>query len=801
MRARPIDHFVIQPERFIVLFALLACLTHSNALAATFTVNSTGDAGDTSPGDGFCFTGLFIQVPPGFFGPECTLRAAIEEANASSGGDVVEFASSLPTIAGVVEIRPTSSLPAISDPLTIDGYTAPGYDLLDSDARPIVNIGGSQAGPGSGLLVVAGAAGTVLRGLAVHGFDGSGIVLTLGTRSDANVVVEGCHVGISRGVFYVGNGAYGIEVRASRTVRIGKSCAGGICTGRRNVIANSDSHGLRIVASLFVDVYGNVIGTDTFGSSTFVPFGGATPNGGYGITVLGGSRSVIGSTTSGGGNLVSGNELGGVLIDSANSIFMRGNSVGTNLAGTAALANQGVGVEIIDGLANIVGQNVISGNDSGGVLASGANTIELNVIGLTADAMAPLGNGSHGISVDGSGALIEANVIGGNAVHGILTFGDDHRILRNVVGTNGLGDDLGNGLHGIVVSGGAGVEIGAPGLGNIIGFQNFAIGISSATGPNFVRANFIGAAPDGTPIPNTWSSVYVADSSDQEIGGVDGLTNGMGNVIGHNAGSGIALIDNGPADTGNRVQGNWIGVMPDGAPAPNAGGGIRVQDDGNTIGAALSDPDEMVVSKANRIGHNADAAIRVWSTAAGTTTRGNFFVESAEGVPIDLEDDGASDNDFADIDLGANQLQNLPEFDAPQSGWNDLTGELDVRYRVDTDVHAATYPLTIDFYLRTTLDGQTDVYVGSDSYPAAEATLYRTAAITPQSESDLDGLLIATATDAEGNTSELSRQSVPVPEPGLAGMLAAGCALLGVVGGKRGAADPLASGFVSAPRR
>ena len=52
-----------------------------------FVVNSTGDGNDAFPGDGNCET----QVGNGV----CTLRAAIEEANAHAGGDGISF--SIPT--------------------------------------------------------------------------------------------------------------------------------------------------------------------------------------------------------------------------------------------------------------------------------------------------------------------------------------------------------------------------------------------------------------------------------------------------------------------------------------------------------------------------------------------------------------------------------------------------------------------------------------------------------------------------------------------------------------------------------
>ena len=51
--------------------------------AQDFTVNSTADRADQSPGDGKCTTGN--PAPDGSGNPECTLRAAIQESNADTG--------------------------------------------------------------------------------------------------------------------------------------------------------------------------------------------------------------------------------------------------------------------------------------------------------------------------------------------------------------------------------------------------------------------------------------------------------------------------------------------------------------------------------------------------------------------------------------------------------------------------------------------------------------------------------------------------------------------------------------------
>lgn len=79
--------------------------------AATFTVNSTIDAVDASPGNGVCRTS----------GGVCTLRAAIQEANATSGADTIEIPAGTYTItrAPLNENSITTGDLDITRPLTI----------------------------------------------------------------------------------------------------------------------------------------------------------------------------------------------------------------------------------------------------------------------------------------------------------------------------------------------------------------------------------------------------------------------------------------------------------------------------------------------------------------------------------------------------------------------------------------------------------------------------------------------------------------------------------------------------------
>ena len=71
------------PARFALLALALALVAAFPipVFAATFNVDSTADEVDATPGDGTCATA----------GGACTLRAAVQEANATVGLDTVDL--------------------------------------------------------------------------------------------------------------------------------------------------------------------------------------------------------------------------------------------------------------------------------------------------------------------------------------------------------------------------------------------------------------------------------------------------------------------------------------------------------------------------------------------------------------------------------------------------------------------------------------------------------------------------------------------------------------------------------------
>jgi CSLREA domain-containing protein len=83
------------------------------AVAATFTVDSTADAVDAAPGDGVCAAN----------GNGCTLRAAVQEANAHAGADTINVPAGtyVLTITGAGEDSAATGDLDLTDDVTISG--------------------------------------------------------------------------------------------------------------------------------------------------------------------------------------------------------------------------------------------------------------------------------------------------------------------------------------------------------------------------------------------------------------------------------------------------------------------------------------------------------------------------------------------------------------------------------------------------------------------------------------------------------------------------------------------------------
>ncbi|TMB18127.1 MAG: CSLREA domain-containing protein [Deltaproteobacteria bacterium] len=98
-----------------ILVPLLAA-TITGAQAATFTVDTTTDGVDAVPGDGVCATAAGA----------CSLRAAVQEANALEGPDTIDLPAGtyVLTLAGPAEDESASGDLDVHETLTITGAGA-----------------------------------------------------------------------------------------------------------------------------------------------------------------------------------------------------------------------------------------------------------------------------------------------------------------------------------------------------------------------------------------------------------------------------------------------------------------------------------------------------------------------------------------------------------------------------------------------------------------------------------------------------------------------------------------------------
>jgi hypothetical protein len=216
----------------LVLVGVLLVLWSGPADAATtFTVNNTGDAGDRKI-DGVCDSSRQK-------GKQCTLRAAIQEANAAPEADTINF--NVGGTAAVKTISPASPLPVITDTVTMNGYSQPGASentrATGNNAILKIQLNGKNAGTKEQGLRIR-AADSIIKGLVINRFELGGVEIS-GTGTTARV--EGNYIGTNaNGSGALGNGGAGVRIgSANNTI-------GGTEPGARNVISGNKFDGVLI---------------------------------------------------------------------------------------------------------------------------------------------------------------------------------------------------------------------------------------------------------------------------------------------------------------------------------------------------------------------------------------------------------------------------------------------------------------------------------------------------------------------------------------------------------------------------
>lgn len=199
----------------LAALSLVALWPAQPAAADALVVNLTTDQADLNAGDGRCDINADLGVE------DCTLRAAIGEANFTIAFDMITFSTCGP-------IAPAAALPDISNPVSIDGSCTPG-------PRAEL-VGGGPAEGTDGLRLVAGSDGSTIRDLVIRGWIGvpaDGIEV----NSDDNFIL-GNFLGVTASGEAASANVRGVHVSGGTNNTIG-----GTTIADRNVISGNSGVG------------------------------------------------------------------------------------------------------------------------------------------------------------------------------------------------------------------------------------------------------------------------------------------------------------------------------------------------------------------------------------------------------------------------------------------------------------------------------------------------------------------------------------------------------------------------------
>ena len=527
------------------------------------------------------------------------------------------------------------------------GTAGGNYIGVDYDAS------GPIANGMDGVIVHGGAGMTTINDNVISGNTQNGIELNASSQN----TITGNFIGVTGdATAKLPNTLDGILL-----TNAGNNTIGGTSAGTGNVISGNLHNGIDLAGTgtTNTNILGNFIGTDGTGAK-------AIANQMDGILINGAPSNHIGQSTAGATNYISGNTKNGVHISGTASTGnkIEFNFIGTNKTGDSDVANIGDGVLIDTGATgNLVGgttqgfRNVISGNDLSGVEINGKTTTGNNVqndyIGTSADGTMAVGNLGDGVTLTSAASNTIGGtvpplgcVISGNGDNGIDITGSDamgNKVYGNKLGTNADGnEDLGNGNDGVLIEQSASNNnIGTSGTADAINVisgndQNGIELNGSGTTGNKVQNCYIGTDVSGVnAVENGNDGVYLLGAPGNFIGGTNEQTFKLvqGNLISGNASDGVEI--NGSSATNNHIQGNFIGATYTSSSAlPNGGEGVDIiSAPGNVIGSAAGESADY----RNAISGNTGNGVRIsGDAAAGNTLGGNFIgtdITGAQAVP------------------------------------------------------------------------------------------------------------------------------------------------------------------------
>jgi hypothetical protein len=463
----------------------------------------------------------------------------INTTNPFGSNDAIDF--NIPG-SGVQTIMPTSVLPTITHPVNINGFSQPGASpntnslaLGDNALRGII-LDGYLITAGDGLTISGG--NSTVTGLVFLRFGNAIHLTTIGNNTiqgngDGGIWVDN-----------VPNNTIGGTTPAARNSWDGINITGTGATG--NHVQGNYVGGIGVSGANGNVIQGNYISSILLSDATQTLIGGTTPGAG---NVISGPISIFSDN----GNPNDGNVI-------------QGNYVGLDPTGTTATGQPGY----IAGVTGIFIENS-TGNLIGGTTAAARNVVAGFQINIALEENQPgLPPGNN---------VVEGNYIGTNAAGTAVP-----------LGVPALTTGFAEGVS--ISSYASGDTIGGttPGAGNLIsGNQDTGIALdlinilvnsfpSGTPANNIVQGNLIGTDVTGTkPIPNG-VGMFV-NSFNTLIGGT---TPGAGNTIAFNNGPGVVVARTGNSIRGNSIFGNAI-TSESNLFYSNSGLGIELGGDGVTL--------------------------------------------------------------------------------------------------------------------------------------------------------------------------------------------------------------------------
>ena len=620
-----------------LLFLVFISFSFTVCSQTTYVVNSTADLPDININDSVCIDAQ----------GNCTLRAAIQNANKTGNKDTIEFniSGNAPFVISLTDV-----MQPIQEPLIIDGRTQLNY--INS---PIIEIDGSSLPIGkNGLQLIGNSVGSEIYALSIGGFKrlevnpfsfGFGVYATTG-----NHIFQSNYIGIKPdGTTINSNTGGGLYFNNT-----GGNVIGGTQPNQGNVISGNGVGGVTFEGSTTNSsatnnlIQGNLIGTDATGT--------LIKGNRFNVQFINAPNNILGGNSAAARNIISGsnasddNTVGtGIAITGTESYgnSVIGNYIGTDITGTQSLPNVRGGVFVLYGAHNNdigtdqIGEgNLISGNGFYGIYLQGdatrpvvSNSIKGNFIGIDATGNTALPNqigimmltGENNNNIIGGTTANSKNVISGNTSDGITVIsGKNNQILGNYIGTNASGTSaVANNVGVYLQDSNNSIGGSVAGSRNIISGNAIGIEISQSTSSgSLVKGNFIGLNASGdNAIGNATGISLSSSSTNSSIGGSNPLE---GNIISGNSNIGISA-----SGTSHTIQNNYIGLNPAG------NGVIKNTTEGLRLSGTLTDTqvsentisgNGTVSSQSRNVNFNAANNVHFFGNKVGTLPDGNTGV-------------------------------------------------------------------------------------------------------------------------------------------------------------------------------